>query len=103
MGNVTSFTHTLRTGLAQERSNPDAWNSALNLYCQAYPNLPEAQLGYFVAGVNAIADDMAEANAYLMAPITLDTENEALVNACSSLEGRDEGTINAALSLVIDS
>ena len=103
MGDVTRFTHVMRTGLAQERSNPDAWNSALDLYSQAYPNLPEEQLGYFVAGVCAIADDMSEANAYLMAPITLDTENEALVNACSSLEGRDEGTINAALSLVIDS
>mgnify|MGYP000812649568 FL=1 len=74
---LSGFFEIMQEGLAQERSNADAWNSAFDLYGQAFAQLDESQMDAFVAGVLATMEQMEQANEYLLVPVALDEANQA--------------------------
>lgn len=90
----------MQEGLAQERSNADAWNSAFDLYGQAFAQLDESQMDAFVAGVLATMEQMEQANEYLLVPVALDEANQALADSVTTVETEDldaSGRVCAAL------
>ena len=74
-------------GLRQERSNPAAWDSAFHLFQSAFKQLDAEYVEEFAAGVLAVGQDLDTANEVLMAPITLDDGNQALLDTVRSLNG----------------
>ena len=76
------FFEAIRVGLLQERSNPAAWNSAFHLFQQAFDGLEADDMDAYVSGIVSIGALMDETNEILMAPITLDEGNAALL-ACA--------------------
>ena len=76
------FFEAIRVGLLQERSNPAAWNSAFHLFQQAFDGLEADDMEAYVSGTVSIGALMDETNEILMAPITLDEGNAALL-ACA--------------------
>ncbi len=75
LGQLDSFFNVLLEGLQQERSNPEAWNSAMNLCTQAYEIIEPEDMQDFVSGVIRIGEEMDRVNAELLIPITLSEEN----------------------------
>lgn len=95
------FYSTIQTGLLQERSNPDAWNSAFHLFQSAFEGLEAEDMEAYVAGIISTGDLMNEANEVLMAPIALDEGNESLLNCARSLEGATGEEAQIILSSVL--
>ncbi len=86
---LSGFFEIMQEGLAQERSNADAWNSAFDLYGQAFAQLDESQMDAFVAGVLATMEQMEQANEYLLVPVALDEANQALADSVTTVETED--------------
>ena len=85
LGDLPGFFNAVQTGLAQERSNEDAWNSAFRLYVQAYHQLDESLMGDFVAGIVSTGEQMAQANEVLLVDVALDEQGEALLGLSQAL------------------
>lgn len=100
---LSGFFETVQEGLAQERSNADAWNSAFDLYGQAFAQLDESQMDAFVAGVLATMEQMDEANEYLLVPVALDEANQAFADGVATVEaeGLDALAAYTLLSVVL--
>lgn len=77
LGRLDDFFDVLEEGLQQERSNPDAWNSALNLCAQAFDRIDPEEVDEFAEGIRKICEAMETANGELLSPISL-TENNVL-------------------------
>ena len=90
-------------GLAQERSNSDAWISAFNLYRQAFGQLDESLITEFVSGVTQTGQLMDQANEILLVDVTLDEAGQTLLNTCRSIEDQqmDAPAAYAALTLLL--
>ena len=82
LGQLENFFDVLQEGLLQERSNSEAWNSAMNLCIQAFSQIDPAEADTFAEGVRGIGEAMDRANAYLLVPVALTEENAALLNCC---------------------
>lgn len=83
-----------RTGIEQEASNPDAWNSVFNLYRQAAVQMSPETAGDFAAGVNAVGDWLEDFNVDRMGPIYLNGENQEFLNCVRAV--RQEGLAGEA-------
>lgn len=81
------FFNALQIGLSQERSNPAAWNSAFHLIQDTFDQLEAQDMEAFTSGILAIGEAMDAANEALMAPITLDETNQALLECVRGLNG----------------
>lgn len=84
LGRLDDFFDVLQEGLLQERSNSDAWNSAMNLCSQAFDLIDPADVDVYADGVREIGASMDETNAELLVPVTLTEENAALLNSVQS-------------------
>lgn len=84
---LTGFFDAVSAGLRQERSNPAAWDSAFHLFQSAFKQLDAEYVEEFAAGVLAVGQELDAANEVLMAPITLDDGNQALLDTVRSLNG----------------
>ena len=84
----------------QERSNSEAWNSAMNLCAQAFSRIDPAEADTFAEGVREIGEAMYQANAYLLVPVALTEENAALLN-CARTDSLDGEGMYAAISQVL--
>ncbi len=83
---LTSFFFAVQTGLAQERSNSDAWNSAFHLFSQAYEQLDETLMEDFVAGLTSTGKLMDEVNQVLLVDVALTEENQSLLELARAIE-----------------
>lgn len=86
LGQVSAFFHGCHTGLLQERSNPEAWNSIFNLYRQALGQFTAQEAADFCAGVAETGAFLDETNEGLMQPVVLSVENQAFLDAARTLE-----------------
>ena len=99
LGQLENFFDVLQEGL-QERSNSEAWNSAMNLCIQAFSQIDPAEADTFAEGVRGIGEAMDRANAYLLVSVALTEENAALLN-CARTEALDGEGVYAAISQVL--
>ena len=83
--NLPEFFACVQEGLAQERSNPDAWNSAFDLYRQAFSQLDESSMEDFVSGVIETGTLLDQANDILWVDVVLDEAGQALLDSCQSI------------------
>ena len=95
LGQLENFFDVLQEGLLQERSNSEAWNSAMNLCIQAFSQIDPAEADTFAEGVRGIGEAMDRANAYLLVSVALTEENAALLN-CARTEALDGEGVYAA-------
>lgn len=100
LGQLEIFFDVLQEGLLQERSNSEAWNSAMNLCIQAFSQIDPAEADTFAEGVRGIGEAMDRANAYLLVPVALTEENAALLN-CARTDLLDGEGMYAAISQVL--
>ena len=100
LGQLENFFDVLQEGLLQERSNSEAWNSAMNLCIQAFSQIDPAEADTFAEGVRGIGEAMDRANAYLLVSVALTEENAALLN-CTRTEALDGEGVYAAISQVL--
>lgn len=100
LGQLEDFFDVLQEGLLQERSNSEAWNSAMNLCAQAFSRIDPAEADTFAEGVREIGEAMDQANAYLLVPVALTEENAALLN-CARTDSLDGEGMYAAISQVL--
>ena len=100
LGQLENFFDVLQEGLLQERSNSEAWNSAMNLCIQAFSQIDPAEADTFAEGVRGIGEAMDRANAYLLVPVALTEENAALLN-CARTDLLDGEGMDAAISQVL--
>lgn len=100
LGQLENFFDVLQEGLLQERSNSEAWNSAMNLCIQAFSQIDPAEADTFAEGVRGIGEAMDRANAYLLVSVALTEENAALLN-CARTEALDGEGVYAAISQVL--
>ena len=100
LGQLENFFDVLQEGLLQERSNSEAWNSAMNLCIQAFSQIDPAEADTFTEGVRGIGEAMDRANAYLLVPVALTEENAALLN-CARTDLLDGEGMYAAISQVL--
>lgn len=100
LGQLENFFDVLQEGLLQERSNSEAWNSAMNLCIQAFSQIDPAEADTFAEGVRGIGEAMDRANAYLLVPVALTEENAALLNCARTDLLNGEG-MYAAISQVL--
>jgi len=100
LGHMDGFFLATRTGLEQEASNPDAWNSVFNLYRQAAQQMPPELAGDFVAGVNEIGNWLEEFNTNRMGPISLTEENQVFLD-CARAVQQDGMTGEAVLAALL--
>ena len=100
LGQLDNFFDVLQEGLLQERSNSEAWNSAMNLCIQAFSQIDPAEADTFAEGVRGIGEAMDRANAYLLVPVALTEENAALLN-CARTDLLDGEGMYAAISQVL--
>lgn len=100
LGQLENFFGVLQEGLLQERSNSEAWNSAMNLCIQAFSQIDPAEADTFAEGVRGIGEAMDRANAYLLVPVALTEENAALLN-CARTDLLDGEGMYAAISQVL--
>lgn len=100
LGKLENFFDVLQEGLLQERSNSEAWNSAMNLCIQAFSQIDPAEADTFAEGVRGIGEAMDRANAYLLVPVALTEENAALLN-CARTDLLDGEGMYAAISQVL--
>ena len=100
LGQLENFFDVLQEGLLQERSNSEAWNSAMNLCIQAFSQIDPAEAVTFAEGVRGIGEAMDRANAYLLVSVALTEENAALLN-CARTEALDGEGVYAAISQVL--
>lgn len=56
LGQLENFFDVLQEGLLQERSNSEAWNSAMNLCIQAFSQIDPAEADTFAEGVRGIGE-----------------------------------------------
>lgn len=89
LGDLDGFFNALRTGLAQERANSGAWNSALELCGRAVYQLLANQMEEFMSGVESIQAQMAQANEALLVEISLNAASQALVDSVNT--AREQG------------
>ena len=73
---LPEFFQATHTGLKQEASNPDAWNSAFNLYRQAYAQLDAEDMTDYLSGICQTGDWLEEFNQGRMEQITLSEANQ---------------------------
>ena len=100
LGQLENFFDVLQEGLLQERSNSEAWNSAMKLCIQAFSQIDPAEADTFAEGVRGIGEAMDRANAYLLVPVALTEENAALLN-CARTDLLDGEGMYAAISQVL--
>lgn len=100
LGQLENFFDVLQEGLLQERSNSEAWNSAMNLCIQAFSQIDPVEADTFAEGVRGIGEAMDRANAYLLVSVALTEENAALLN-CARTEALDGEGVYAAISQVL--
>lgn len=103
LGQMDNFFRVIEEGLAQERSNAEAWNSAVNLCGQAFARIRPEDTDEFADGLREIGEAMDRANAELLVPIALDAANQALLDCVrdESLTGEAlYGAISAALEQI---
>ena len=100
LGQLENFFDVLQEGLLQERSNSEAWNSAMNLCIQAFSQIDPAEADTFAEGVRGIGEAMDRANAYLLVPVALTEENAALLN-CALTDLLDGEGMYTAISQVL--
>lgn len=100
LGQLENFFDVLQEGLLQERSNSEAWNSAMNLCIQAFSQIDPAEADTFAEGVRGIGEAMDRANAYLLVPVALTEENAALLN-CARTDLLDGDGMYTAISQVL--
>lgn len=104
LGNLSEFFACVQEGLDQERSNPDAWASAFDLYRQAFAQMDKSQMAPFVSGVTATGERMDQANEALLVDVALDENGQRLLDTCRSIQdqGLDDtaayGVLTALLS-----
>lgn len=104
LGNLPEFFACVQEGLDQERSNPDAWASAFDLYRQAFAQLDESRMEDFISGVTATGERMDQANEALLVDVALDENGQRLLDTCRSIQdqGLDDtaayGVLTALLS-----
>ena len=91
----------MHTGLLQERSNPDAWRSAFNLFADVGAALDAKDVPAFLTGVAQTGAMLEQVNAQLMAPIRLDADHEKLLATAQTLIGTDAETAHAILQSVL--
>ena len=103
LGRIPEFFSTVQLGLAQERSNKDAWNSAFQLYRQAFAQIAQEDALTFVDGVLETGRQLEQANEYLIGDVTLDDSAQSLLKAAESIrsEEMDEMQAYLALSLLL--
>ncbi len=99
---MEGFFSAVQTGLAQERSNPAAWNSAFHLFQSVATQLEPEYLADFVAGVLATGEKLDAANAVLMAPAVLDEGNQTLLDTAKTLEDVPGEVAQAIFSSVLN-
>ena len=87
------FFRVSQLGLAQEASNPDAWNSICDLYIQAAQQLEPEELEEFLPGAAAYQDLLDEFNSSgRMEQIELDKQNQTFLSTvCSLVESGADG------------
>ena len=100
LGQLENFFDVLQEGLLQERSNSEAWNSAMNLCIQAFSQIDPAEADTFAEGVRGIGEAMDRANAYLLVPVALTEETAALLN-CARTDLLDGEGMYTAISQVL--
>jgi hypothetical protein len=100
MRNMTGFFEAVQTGLAQERSNPEGWNSAFHLYRQIFAQLETEYVEDYIAGVLSTGELLDAANGEMMAPAELDEANQALLNCVRSLDGLSAEEAQVVLTMV---
>lgn len=98
------FFRVSQTGLAQEASNPAAWNSITNLYAQAAGQLEPEELEDFLPGVADFAGQLADFNSSgRLEEIVLEDENQVFLDAAVSLaeSGADGETAYGILQALL--
>ena len=68
----------------QERSNADAWNSACNLFIQAFAELSVEDMEDFAEGMVEFQEFLDETNQRQIQPVTLSDENSQFLNTVVS-------------------
>ena len=82
----TGFFRVSQTGLMQEASNPDAWNSITHLYAQAAQQLEPEELEEFLPGVAEFAARLSAFNSSgRLEQIVLSEENQSFLDTAVSL------------------
>lgn len=97
------FFEAVRTGILQEGSNPDAWDSGFHLCAQALLQVEMEALPDFVSGVAELGEFLTAFNVGRMQPIVLDEGNQALLACATALHsgGADGETAQAALQALL--
>ena len=88
-GDLEGFFAALRTGLVQERANAGAWDSVLELCSMVFIQTDVSQIDEFIEGILGIKAQLDEANEVLISDVTLDAQQQALVDA--AVEVRQQG------------
>lgn len=84
------FFEACRTGLAQEASNPGAWNSITRLYIQAGAQLEPEEMEEYLGSVSQLAALLSDFNnTGRMETIQLTEENQAFLYATAAQAGAD--------------
>lgn len=90
---LSDFFAALKTGLRQEASNPQAWNSAFSLAGQAVSQLSADDMDDYLSGLCGLGDALDRNNQGRMAPIALEENAQALLDAARS--AKDQGLSGA--------
>lgn len=89
-----------RTGLEQEASNPEAWNSIARLYIQAGAQLEPEEMEEYLDSVSRFAEYLSEFNSTdRMETIRLTEENQAFLDAAAAQTDADGQTAYDALQV----
>jgi hypothetical protein len=85
LGQLEEYFQATQVGLAQEASNPDAWNSIFDLYRQALDQLDAEDMEVYVMGVCQTGAWLEEFNQGRMQEIVLSQSNQAFLNSAWQL------------------
>lgn len=89
LGELEEYFSALQIGLGQERANSEAWNEALTFCAQSLYELSPTQMEAYMDGITAIQEQLEQANQALLVEITLEPQNQTLLDAVST--AREQG------------
>ena len=102
LGDLEGFFEATYTGLMQEASNADAWNSIVGLYMSTAEDLTAEELEEFLPGVVKFQQMLADFNnSGRMEQIVLEPEKQAFVDCAVSLKDASGAAAQAILGALL--